>query len=219
MTDAVLHDAHVLVIGGTGTIGGAIVGHAASAGARVTLTSRDGARAEEAASGYDEGVGGPVTGVAFDVTDHAAVEGLVAHGPFDHVVITAADNSFKGLSEITAEELDAIIATKLTGIMWTARHLRSHVDDRGSMLFISGMLSRRPTMAAPLAAVNAAVEALAVGLAHEWSPLRVNAVSPGGLGQTGAGGHAGAPGDVAALVTSVLANRWINGTVLDIHGG
>lgn len=215
MTDTVLAGAHVLVIGGTGTIGGAIAGHASSAGARVTITSRDADRATAAAAAFD----GEVAGLGFDVTDHATVPGLLDAGPFDHAVITAADNSFKGLSEITAEELDAIIATKLTGIMWTARHLRPHMDDRGSMVFISGMLSRRPTAAAPLAAVNAAVEALAVGLAHEWSPLRVNAISPGALGQEGAGGHAGAPGDVAALVTATLANRWINGTVLDIHGG
>lgn len=215
MTATLLADTHVLVIGGTGTIGGAIAGHAASAGARVTLTSRNGDAATAAAAAYD----GDVTGVAFDVTDHGTVAGLLEHGPFDHAVITAADNSFKGLSEITAEELDGIIATKLTGIMWTARHLRSHMDDRGSMVFISGMLSRRPTSAAPLAAINAAVETLAIGLAHEWSPLRVNCISPGALGSTGAGGHAGAPGDVAALVTATLANRWINGTVLDIHGG
>ena len=39
------------------------------------------------------------------------------------------------------------------------------------------------------------------------------------MGSTGAGSHAGGPGDVAALVTATLANRWINGTVLDIHGG
>jgi len=215
MTDAVLSDTHVLVIGGTGRMGRAITGHAVSAGARVTLTSRNAESAAAAANEYD----GPVDGIAFDVTDHATVPALQAAGPFDHAVITAADNSFKGLSEITAEELDGIIATKLTGIMWTARHLRPLLDDRGSLLFISGMLSRRPSTAAPLAAVNAAVETLAVGLAHEWSPLRVNCISPGALGDEGAGGHAGSPGDVAALVTATFANRWINGTVLDIHGG
>ena len=215
MTDAVLAGAHVLVVGGTGKIGGAIAGHAVSAGARVTITSRSAEGAAQAAANYD----GDVTGIGFDVTDHETVDALLAAGPFDHAVITAADNAFKGLSDITAEELDAIIAVKLKGIMWTARHLRPRMDEKGSMLFISGMLSRRPAGAAPLAAINAAVETLAPALAQEWAPLRVNVVSPEAMGSTGAGSHAGGPGDVAALVTATLANRWINGTVLDIHGG
>ncbi len=215
MTDTVLADAHVLVIGGTGSLGAAIAGHAQSAGARVTITSRSADRATAAAANYNSAV----TGVGFDVTDHATVKGLLEHGPFDHAVITAADNSFSGLSDISAEDLDRIIEVKLKGIMWTARHLRPQMDERGSMLLISGMLSRRPAGAAPLAAINAAVESLAPGLAQEWAPLRVNVVSPGAIGSEGAGDHAGGPGDVAALVTATLANRWINGTVLDIHGG
>lgn len=215
MTDLLLDNTHVLVIGGTGQLGKAIAGHAASAGARVTLTSRDTGRAAQAAGEF----GGDVTGIGYDVTDHDTVAGLLEVGPFDHAVFTAADLSFKGLSDIGAEELDALVDTKLKGFMWTARHLRPEVDEKGSLLFISGMLSRRPTAAAPLAAINAAVEALAKGLAHEWAPLRVNAISPGSIGDTGIGAHAGAPGDVAELVTSTLANQWINGTVLDIHGG
>ncbi len=87
------------------------------------------------------------------------------------------------------------------------------------MLLLSGMLSRRPVQAAPLAAVNGAIESLGRALAHEYAPLRVNVVSPGAVGASGLGDHEGAPGDVARLVTSVLTNRWVNGTVLDIHGG
>lgn len=211
---ATLHDQHVLVIGGTGRIGGAVVDLARQAGARVTLTSRRVEAAHQAAAGRDG-----VTGIAFDVTDHDTVPALHAAGPFDHAVITAADNSFDGLSEISAEDLDGIIATKLTGVMWTARHLRPLLREDGSLAVISGMLSRRPGGAAPLTAINAAVEALAPALAQEWAPLRVNVVSPEALGSSGAGGHEGTAGDVAALLCSVMANPWINGTVLDIHGG
>ncbi|MEE8603082.1 SDR family NAD(P)-dependent oxidoreductase [Euzebya tangerina] len=215
MTDAVLANAHVLVVGGTGVIGKAVAGHTASAGARVTLTSRSADDASSAAGEFE----GDVSGVAYDATDHATVSNLTDGGPFDHVVITAAALSFDSLTDIDSGVLDDLVASKLLGTMWTARHLRSHVDDKGSMLFVSGMLSRRPTQAAPLAAVNGAIESLGKALAHEYAPLRVNVVSPGGIGTEGLGGHTGAPGDVAALVTATLANPWINGTVLDIHGG
>jgi NAD(P)-dependent dehydrogenase (short-subunit alcohol dehydrogenase family) len=181
----------------------------------VTLTSRSADDAQAKAAEFD----GDVTGVAYDTTEHSTVSNVTDRGPFDHVVITAADLSFDSLTDIDSQTLDDLIATKLLGTMWTARHLRSSVDDKGSLLFISGMLSRRPTQAAPLAAVNGAIESLGLALAHEYAPLRVNVVSPGGIGTDGLGSHSGAPGDVAALVTATLANHWINGTVLDIHGG
>lgn len=217
MTDTVLSDTHVLVVGGTGTIGEAIAGNVASAGARVTLTSRSAETAQAAAANYDDAH--DVTGVAYDATDHDGVQRLVDAGPYDHAVIAEADLCFDGLSDISREDLHALVETKLLGTMWTARHLRPHLDAKGSLVLISGMLSRRPTQAAPLAAVNGAIESLGRALAHEWAPLRVNVISPGGIGTTGLGDHAGAPGDVGRLVTAVLANRWINGTVLDIHGG
>lgn len=216
MTDFVLDAQHVLVVGGTGTLGGAIAGHAASAGARVTLTSRDAAEATAAAEAI---VIGEARGVAFDVTDHGSVAAVVDTGPYDHVVVASADLSFASLTDISGDDLQALVDTKLLGTMWTVRHLRPHISPRGSVLLLSGMLSRTPGGAAPLSAVNGAIESLGRALAQEYAPVRVNVISPGGVGTSGAGGHAGAPGDVAALATSVLANRWVNGAVLDIHGG
>lgn len=216
MTDHPLANAHVLVVGGTGMLGQAIVGRVASDGARVTLTSRTAESAERAAAQHD---GLPVTGVAYDLTDHSTVSGLIAAGPFDHVVISASSKAFDSLVDISADDLDALVATKFTGIMWTARHLHPQIDQRGSLVLLSGMLSRRPTGSAPMAAVSGGIESLGLALAHEWAPVRVNVVSPGAIGSTGVGDHAGAPGDVAGIIAHVLANRFINGTVLDIHGG
>jgi NAD(P)-dependent dehydrogenase (short-subunit alcohol dehydrogenase family) len=54
------------------------------------------------------------------------------------------------------------------------------IKDGGSLTFISGFLSVRPSASAVLrGAINAALEALARGLALELTPIRVNAVSPG----------------------------------------
>jgi len=48
------------------------------------------------------------------------------------------------------------------------------------LTFISGFLSERPSGTAVLqGSINAALEALARGLALEFAPIRVNAVSPG----------------------------------------
>lgn len=214
MTHETLRDAHVLVVGGTGTLGQAIVAAAASTGARVTLTSRSAETAAQTAEAHD----GDLTGVAYDATDHGTVANLVGAGPYDHVVVTAADLSFDSLTDISSGDLDDLVSSKLLGTMWTAKHLRDHIADDGSLLLISGMLSRNPVQAAPLAAVNGAIESLGRGLAHEWSPLRVNVISPGGVGAAMVGAHEGRPEDVAALALATMANPWINATVLDIHG-
>src|ERR1700731_4353436 len=56
----------------------------------------------------------------------------------------------------------------------------ARINDGGSLTLISGFLSERPSATAVLqGAINAALEALARGLALELAPVRVNAVSPG----------------------------------------
>jgi NAD(P)-dependent dehydrogenase (short-subunit alcohol dehydrogenase family) len=65
---------------------------------------------------------------------------------------------------------------------WGAYHVARAVKvrDGGSLCFISGFRSVRPSANAVLqGAVNAALEALTRGLALEMAPVRVNAVSPG----------------------------------------
>jgi NAD(P)-dependent dehydrogenase (short-subunit alcohol dehydrogenase family) len=68
--------------------------------------------------------------------------------------------------------------SKFWGAYRIARGAR--LTERGSLTFISGYLSERPSANAVLqGAINAALEALGRGLALELSPVRVNVVSPG----------------------------------------
>ena len=62
-----------------------------------------------------------------------------------------------------------------------AKHASTRIADGGSIAFISGSLSRRPSPgSAVLASANAALDALAKALAVELAPrVRVNTVSPG----------------------------------------
>src|SRR5438132_2058852 len=72
----------------------------------------------------------------------------------------------------------AAMESKFWGGYRVARAAR--INDGGSLTLISGFLSERPSATAVLqGAINAALEALARGLALELAPVRVNAVSPG----------------------------------------
>jgi NAD(P)-dependent dehydrogenase (short-subunit alcohol dehydrogenase family) len=54
------------------------------------------------------------------------------------------------------------------------------IVDGGSLTLVSGFLAVRPSATSVLqGAINAALESLVRGMALEFSPVRVNAVSPG----------------------------------------
>jgi NAD(P)-dependent dehydrogenase (short-subunit alcohol dehydrogenase family) len=79
---------------------------------------------------------------------------------------------------LSLEDAKAAMESKFWGAYRVARAAR--VNDGGSIIFISGMLSKRPSPTSVLqGSINAALEALARGLALERAPVRVNAVSPG----------------------------------------
>jgi signal transduction histidine kinase len=69
-----------------------------------------------------------------------------------------------------------------TASFWGAYRIAraSLLNADGSLTLVSGFLSKRPSATAVLqGAINAALEGLVRGLALEFAPLRVNAVSPG----------------------------------------
>src|SRR6202044_1381284 len=81
----------------------------------------------------------------------------------------------RGLSLADAQQA---MDSKFWGAYRVARAAK--IRDGGSLTFVSGFLSVRPSGTAVLqGAINAALEALARGLALELAPVRVNAVSPG----------------------------------------
>lgn len=111
----------------------------------------------------------------------------------------------------------------------------------GSITFFSGVLSRRPSAGATgLGAVNAAVEALAKGLALELAGrARVNCISPGMVAteayaamaedarevmyaQTGDRlpvGRVGQAESIAQAVVMAMTNGFLSGSILDVDGG
>lgn len=209
-----LQDRHVLVVGGSGTIGAAVARMALGEGARVTVTASSQSSLDGALADLD-GADGRV----FDLTEHGASDALAEDvADVDHLALTAASLSFDPLSSISGDDLSAMVATKVWGALHVARAFGPRLGDDGSLTLISGMLSRAPAMAAPLAAINGFTESLGKALAVEFAPTRVNVVSPGGLGEAGRTSHEGAADDVAACVRLAMVNPWMSGSVLDVHG-
>jgi NAD(P)-dependent dehydrogenase (short-subunit alcohol dehydrogenase family) len=225
----------ILIVGGGSGMGLALAELLVADGARVTLAGRSRARLVAAA----ERLG--VATHPVDITSEEQVVRMAATaGPFDHIVVTAADITgvYGPLADLDLVTAQALVASKVLGPWLVAKHCA--VPMGGSMTFTSGIAAYRPAVGGSLVAVvNAALAGLVRALALELAPARVNAISPGWVDtpiwETLAGeakgerlaamaarlpvGRIGRPADIAQAFRSVIHNGFITGTVIHVDGG
>ena len=231
-----LNGSRLLVIGGSSGIGEAAAALAAGAGAHVTVASRSTARLAAAAGRLPAGV----ATAALDHSDADAVDAFfAAHDAWDHVIVSAAQTVSGSARELPLADARASMQSKF----WGAYHVghSACIRSGGSLTFVSGVYSVRPVANAVLqGAINAALEALARGLALERAPdVRVNTVSPSTtdtplwdrLGAAGreqklAGmraqlplGRVAEPADIAEAILFVAVNRFATGSTVRVDGG
>jgi NAD(P)-dependent dehydrogenase (short-subunit alcohol dehydrogenase family) len=139
---------------------------------------------------------------------------------------------------LSLADAQASMYSKFWGAYRVARAAR--VRDGGSITFVSGFLSNRPSPSSVLqGAINAALEALARGLALERAPVRVNTVSPGLIDtplyanmaaadrqamfdRTAArlpARRVGNPEDIAQAILFVATNPFATGSTVTVDGG
>ncbi|MCX4615815.1 SDR family oxidoreductase [Streptomyces mirabilis] len=164
--------------------------------------------------------------------------GLATAGEFDHVVVSAGETPMGRVDALPLADAYAAMDSKFWAayrIPWSVR-----VRPSGSLTLLAGYLSQRPGRASALqSAINAALEALVRGLALEYAPLRVNAVSPGlqrtplweGMDVTARErmyeaatqrlpvGRVGEAADVAQAVLFVTGSAYATGTTVYVDGG
>ncbi|MBJ9969055.1 SDR family oxidoreductase [Burkholderia seminalis] len=233
MTD-LLHGKKVLVVGGSSGIGAAAAAAFARHGAILTIASRHPGRIA-----IDAGPGAQVRYETLDITDTANVEAFCARaGQFDHVVISAARTATGPVRGLPLADAQAAMDSKFWGAYRVARTI--DIVPGGSLTFVSGVLGVRPSASSVLqGAINAALEALARGLALELAPVRVNTVSPGliatplwdklapeardalyaGAAQRLPARRVGQPEDVANAILYLATTPYATGSTVLIDGG
>ena len=170
-----LDNQRILVIGGSSGIGLAIAAATADAGASVTIASRNQEKLTAVATKLSRAVHIAV----LDTGDNGLLERFFEkQTAWDHVVVSAAQTKVGSVQSLSLTDAKAAMESKFWGAYRVARV--AHINGGGSLTLVSGFLSERPSATAVLqGAINAALEALARGLALELAPVRVNAVSPG----------------------------------------
>jgi NAD(P)-dependent dehydrogenase (short-subunit alcohol dehydrogenase family) len=233
-----LQDQTAVVAGGSSGIGLATAGRLSAAGARVIATGRDQTKLSAAIAS----LGTHVTGVAFDASDRAAVDGFFAQtGPIDHLVLAMSGGEGAGvLSELDLQALRRGFEAKFWPQIETAQAGLASLRPGGSITFITAISARiaRPGVAG-LGAINGAIEAMVGTLAREIKPSRVNAVSPGVVDTAWwdrfpievktaifqeqvdilPAGRVGNADEVAHAVQFLIENSYVTGTVIECDGG
>lgn len=230
-----LNGDRVFIAGGSSGIGLGIAKTALEAGANVTIAGRSAERLETAAASLD----GKVESVALDATDGAAVDAYFAgSGPWDHVVTTLGKGGRGLIQDLDMETALTAMDDKFWSYFRIARAAK--ITEGGSLTFVTGGLGQKPAPgAAMLSATNAAVEGLTLGLAIDFAPTRVNAVSPGPIDtplweqipeaarkdyfamieNKLPAKRFGEPEDVGKAVVMLMENSFMTGVVFQVDGG
>jgi NAD(P)-dependent dehydrogenase (short-subunit alcohol dehydrogenase family) len=159
----------VILIGATGTIGAAV---------------------HDALSTNHEvvGVGRSSGDVHADLSDPDSIQALYDEvDDFDAVVCAAGNAAFNPLSELSDDDFDLSLSSKLMGQVNLVRHGLPHIstDANPSFTLVSGVLSEEPIPgSAAISMVNGGIEGFMRAAALEAEGVRVNVVSPPWVSET-----------------------------------
>jgi NAD(P)-dependent dehydrogenase (short-subunit alcohol dehydrogenase family) len=154
---------NVLVVGGTGTIGAAVVDALRDEGHQVRTAERKGGDLQ------------------VDITSADSVRAMLAQaGRVDAIVSAAGGAAWKPLAQLTDDDFEMSLHYKLMGQVNLARYGVDSLADGGSITLTSGVLSQEPMPgSAAVSLVNAGLEGFARAAALDLPRgIRINVISP-----------------------------------------
>ena len=179
----------IVVIGGTGVLGGALCDGVAGAGAHVVVAGRS---AENGNARVDaiKAAGGEASFIVVDVTTRASVEALLAEvmkqqGRVDGLINCAGVNQAGKYFDIEDDDWDRVVETNLRSTHWGCQIFGEHLakNEKGGAILNIGSVSSGIPLSRVFAysASKAAVVSLTQNVARELAPqgVRVNVLCPG----------------------------------------
>jgi NAD(P)-dependent dehydrogenase (short-subunit alcohol dehydrogenase family) len=215
-----LNGQHVVIVGGASHMGLATAEASIKAGARVTLVSRDAAKLQTAA----QKLGPQASWISADASSNdafaAALQGIA---PMDHLMVTISSAAPAGSIVNTPVAVAQMAFERLWAAYRVIQLAPQLVRQGGSVTLLSGSSGRRPVRGYGVwTALHGAIEALEKGAVIEIAPLRLNVISPGGIGMRPDRNlvhRAGRAEDVAAMAVALMGNAAVTGAVVDVDSG
>jgi NAD(P)-dependent dehydrogenase (short-subunit alcohol dehydrogenase family) len=152
----------IIVVGATGTIGKSVAKLLVAEHKIVKVSSRSG-------------------DFRADITNRDSIEQLFKQvGPFDALVCAAGIARFAPLEELSDDDFQLGLASKLMGQVNLVRIGLNYIADNGSFTLTSGVLSQQPMPgSSSISMINAGIEGFVRAAALEMPRgIRINVVSP-----------------------------------------
>ena len=156
----------------------------------------------------------------------------------DWMVCNTGVSTRENFAALPYHEWQRIVDTNLSIPAYLVRELRNFIRPGGSVLFMGSYAGRQAySSSLPYGVSKAAVHFLSSALVKELEPdgIRVNAIAPGFIETPWHAGRSpqsreriekkialhrfGTTEEVADLAWAVLNNGYMNGSIVDIHGG
>jgi NAD(P)-dependent dehydrogenase (short-subunit alcohol dehydrogenase family) len=152
----------VIVVGATGTIGKSV--------AKLLMTEHNVVKVASKSGDFRA-----------DITRKDSLEQLFKQiGPFDALVCAAGIARFAPLNELSDDDFQLGLTSKLMGQVNLVRVGMNYINDQGSITLTSGVLSQQPMPgSSSISMINAGIEGFVRAAALEMPRgVRINAVSP-----------------------------------------
>lgn len=167
------------------------------------------------------------------------VEAVLGAVPFiDYVVSNIGIGEYAKFDDYTIEMWNRVITTNLTIPTFLIQKLKPYIRNGGSILFVGSYAGVCPYSSSLVYSISkAGVVYLAKALVKEFDTqnIRVNAIAPGFIETAWQSNRSaesyerinkkialhrfGTPEEVADMAYHTLMNTYMNGAVIDIHGG
>jgi len=222
----------LVVIGGTAGIGRRLAQRAVARGDEVILSGRD----ADAAQSVAKEVG--ARGIGLNLTRPAEISAALADlGKVDHLVVAAIERDLNTALDYDIGRAINLVTLKLVGYTEVVHTLAPRMSRDGAVVLFGGLAKDRPYPGSTtVSTVNGGVMGMVHTLAVELTPIRVNAIHPGIVGDSPfwsakppevlegyrsrtPTGRLATMDDVCDAVEFLLRNSSVNGVHLNVDGG